>query len=279
MRDSFGCKSPVVGKSQGAFTLIELLVVIAIIAILAAILFPVFGRARENARRSSCQSNLRQMGMATIQYTQDYDETFPYYALGMPTDSNTPGGVWSTNVWIWPQMLFPYHKSIKIFFCPSSTFPKQATYPDNAKEGHYSANLSVFTSTTTGTGAAIRVPQVISAAGTYMLMDGGGSVLSGHSGIPSAYVGDAVGASILPGTQAINGPMAAGSAGSGFSNAANDAAIRVDYANGRHFHGVNVAFCDGHVKWLQSSTLIREASKFNGSGNSISAWDPRTNNS
>ena len=64
-------------RFQSAFTLIELLVVIAIIAILAAILFPVFGRARENARRSSCQSNMKQVGIALMQYTQDYDERLP----------------------------------------------------------------------------------------------------------------------------------------------------------------------------------------------------------
>ncbi len=64
-------------KAKSAFTLIELLVVIAIIAILAAILFPVFARARENARRSSCTSNLKQIGLGIIQYAQDYDEKYP----------------------------------------------------------------------------------------------------------------------------------------------------------------------------------------------------------
>ena len=72
-------------KVRSAFTLIELLVVIAIIAILAAILFPVFARARENARRSSCQSNLKQIALGFIQYTQDYDEKMvPAYRTGNP---------------------------------------------------------------------------------------------------------------------------------------------------------------------------------------------------
>src|SRR5688572_16253581 len=77
-------------KTHKGFTLIELLVVIAIIAILASILFPVFARARENARRSSCQSNLKQLGLGFIQYTQDYDEKLP--ATGEISDS--PLGSW-----------------------------------------------------------------------------------------------------------------------------------------------------------------------------------------
>jgi len=79
-------------KIRAAFTLVELLVVIAIIAILAAILFPVFATARENARKSSCQSNLKQLGLAYIQYAQDYDETWmsPFYFAKTSNTGNSP---------------------------------------------------------------------------------------------------------------------------------------------------------------------------------------------
>lgn len=107
------------------FTLIELLVVIAVIALLAAILFPVFARARENARRTACQSNLKQIGLGLLQYTQDYDETYPldvfgssagatatnYDERGLPTDS--------VNTWRWMDAIFPYVKNEQIFNCPT----------------------------------------------------------------------------------------------------------------------------------------------------------------
>jgi prepilin-type N-terminal cleavage/methylation domain-containing protein/prepilin-type processing-associated H-X9-DG protein len=91
---------------KSGFTLIELLVVIAIIAILASILFPVFARARENARRTSCMSNMKQIGLGIAQYTQDYDEKYPYMYSG---------------VGYWPGLIMPYVKSAQVFDCPSNS--------------------------------------------------------------------------------------------------------------------------------------------------------------
>ena len=99
-------------RIRRAFTLIELLVVIAIIAILAAILFPAFARARENARRSSCQSNLKQIGIGMLSYAQDYDET-------MLIDSYGWNGTY--NVGDWMHTIQPYTKSYQVFKCPSDT--------------------------------------------------------------------------------------------------------------------------------------------------------------
>ncbi|HHX39901.1 MAG TPA: DUF1559 domain-containing protein [Armatimonadetes bacterium] len=95
-------------RRRDAFTLIELLVVIAIIAILAAILFPVFARARENARKSTCQSNLKQLGNANMMYAQDYDErTLPYSSL--------PSGGGER----WFILVQPYLKNSDVLKCPS----------------------------------------------------------------------------------------------------------------------------------------------------------------
>ena len=97
---------------KSGFTLIELLFVIAIIAILAAILFPVFARARENARRSSCQSNLKQIGLGLIQYTQDYDEAYPN-ALRNGSSFSALGEE------KWMDGIFPYVKSTQILAAPA----------------------------------------------------------------------------------------------------------------------------------------------------------------
>ena len=109
-------------KGFKAFTLIELLVVIAIIAILAAILFPVFARARENARRSSCQSNMKQIGLGFLQYSQDYDEKFM-----LEYDASNGAG--------YKQIVQPYLKSTQIWACPSNKenqmvqMPATGNYP------------------------------------------------------------------------------------------------------------------------------------------------------
>jgi len=105
-------------RARQAFTLIELLVVIAIIAIIAAILFPVFARVRENARRISCASNLKQIGIAITQYTQDYDETMP---LAADTTVNT-----------WRTFTYPFAKSVRLYACPSNPYNNLSVPTDNS---------------------------------------------------------------------------------------------------------------------------------------------------
>lgn len=113
------------------FTLIELLVVIAIIAILAAILFPVFAKAREKARQSSCLSNLKQLGLSFMMYAQDYDERFP---------GNHGGRDWTTYVdpTAWWKTVNPYIKNSQIWFCPSANGATNGNMPTD-----YSGNFNI----------------------------------------------------------------------------------------------------------------------------------------
>jgi prepilin-type N-terminal cleavage/methylation domain-containing protein len=110
-----------VSQRTRAFTLIELLVVIAIVAILAAMLFPVFARARESARRATCTSNLRQIGLAIHMYTQDYDERFPVCnfsdsPFGFPPQTHKDAAGQPIFMHV---LLQPYAKNENIFFCPT----------------------------------------------------------------------------------------------------------------------------------------------------------------
>jgi len=137
-------------KTRQGFTLIELLVVIAIIAILAAILFPVFAKVREKARQTACLSNMNQLGKATLQYNQDYDEMF--YAHRYNNSPNlllqSQGGSFKdvagevTNKVFWISLLQPYTKSYDVFKCPSNPNAWVGTNPDGVSCGGGSGGAS-----------------------------------------------------------------------------------------------------------------------------------------
>ena len=253
---------------QWGFTLIELLVVIAIIAILAAILFPVFARARENARRASCQSNLKQLGLGVLQYVQDYDEILPGSLMDNP--NATPqggyyvGGTW----WTWFQLVYPYTKSMQVAVCPSSSAP------DYAKpfKGNYASNgVAMFApaggaSNAWADSGTVKDAQFVAPAATYLLMDGG------QWSIDPFYIalrGSAYGTYYLPGSGDAGIP-----ADSGNPPSASGAWAQSDYQSGRHFGGVNVAFADGHVKWLKSEKVVAQALKYDHANHATaSQWD------
>ena len=146
-----------------AYTLVELLVVIAIVALLAAILFPVFARARENARRASCQSNLKQISMGAMQYIQDYDERFP---LGITTDGN---GIFSNSF----DLLQPYLKSPQIGICPSDSNPPSVnlSYLNGSKPVSYTANVKVTTAPFLGENPPPNIAQVGQSARLPLIWD------------------------------------------------------------------------------------------------------------
>jgi len=105
---------------RAGFTLIELLVVIAIISILASILFPVYSRVRENARRTKCISNVKQLVMAFMMYADDHDETLPIWCMDYPWQSDLNDGRGNT----WDAVLLPYYRNSELLACPSNPLPR-----------------------------------------------------------------------------------------------------------------------------------------------------------
>jgi len=242
-----------------AFTLIELLVVIAIIAILAAILFPVFARARENARRASCQSNLKQISLGILQYTQDYDERYPgimsYNITGdagiLQTQAGWPGKTFSINNGhaggydiSWMDMIYPYVKSTQVFVCPSQP-PSGATAAVTAAASYgYSGSISGFD--------------------------------NGHYGQPTtAYGGNTLAAIQRPAqiVMLYDSQWIYNSINTPYYFVAN-AQTPASYPQmSPHMDGMNIAFADGHVKWMKTSQVVGSYTVYVAAGGTNSMYN------
>jgi prepilin-type N-terminal cleavage/methylation domain-containing protein/prepilin-type processing-associated H-X9-DG protein len=228
-------------KSRSAFTPIELLVVIAIIAILAAILFPVFGRARENARRSSCQSNLKQIGLGVAQYTQDYDERLPMAVAGDSAIGATGGWMYYSPKEVFDPSkgsIFPYIKSSQIFICPSDT--KGATNGNS-----YAINSCILQE-----GSTKGVPDARPAKSLAAFEDTTKWMLFGEEGAPTDNSSTTDDGFLL---------MSAGTTSNDFT--------------ARHLEGSNLAFLDGHVKWFKVSKIKADGYQIGGTASVFTPVD------
>jgi prepilin-type N-terminal cleavage/methylation domain-containing protein/prepilin-type processing-associated H-X9-DG protein len=262
-------------KRTKGFTLIELLVVIAIIAILAAILFPVFARARENARRASCQSNLKQIGLGLLQYAQDYDEQFASTQYG-PTNVNEHWYSDNSNVYKWMDAIYPYVKSEQIFDCPSAVSSGGAS---NGAVRKYIYYKNLPNSCSGGGGA---YPNDCMSYGSYGLSQaywGGGPAnadgpASGESRGRSLAAIDAPSTTIWVGDSGYANGSAETYRMTGFTNT--DELVITEgsprfasrgFAGGlfeRHLETANVLYVDGHVKASKLNNLLARKTRADG---------------
>ena len=239
-------------RPQG-FTLIELLVVIAIIALLAAILFPVFARARENARRSSCASNLKQIGLGIMQYTQDYDERAPlaYFENG---NSN---GFQPASEKSWRNVTEPYIKSTQVFRCPShpgSTIPaaggclQRGGTASDGFPASYMANVPKRSG-----GAGCNASSYKSLLG---FVGSGGPVSQTSTAL--AELQDAAGLiTVVEGISAAD-PWLAATVGTGGSASCPATGYASWLHGANHLDTANYLFADGHVKAMRPEQTFNE---------------------
>lgn len=264
-----------------AFTLIELLVVIAIIAILTAILFPVFAAAREKARQTTCASNERQLGLAFIQYVQDYDDTFP---IGPWNESGLCGITYGRG-YGWAMAIYPYVKSTGIFACPDDESNPSAgnttlSYAFNAAISVIGAPFAAYHGipALAGIGAAGADAKLVSPSKTVLLYEVQGTAANTPNAtftgitLPVETPGTSyslAGVGISYDDSWADGSMAAMEDGCG--QVAGDYATGATYGqptnayvapgifpsglNGRHSGGANYLLADGHVKWMLAGNV------------------------
>jgi len=250
------------------FTLIELLVVIAIIAILAAILFPVFAKAREKARQISCLSNEKQLGLGVLQYEQDFDEKYPCGA-----QQNGLGSGWAGQI-------YPYVKSAGVFKCPDDTNPLIGS--QNVSSFGYNRNCAIYDSSATPHPEGRSLSAFTSVAKTVVLFEinnsqgydvtnlrnkgdqpGDPQVASQNNG-DETYGGGSLAGCGLGGPDDMRGysvsnPYKAGEAQytTGYLRNSDPSAAAQAYftPTGRHSDGSNFVMADGHAKWFRPGAV------------------------
>ena len=235
-------------RSRSGFTLIELLVVIAIIAILAAILFPVFQKVRENARRASCQSNMKQLGLAYVQYEQDADEKLPSGNIvsggcGSSGTSPCPGTERG-----WAGSIYPFVKAVGVYKCPDDS--TAATVAGDSPVS-YAQNDAFNYGDGTGTNNDLALSTWGAPAVTVLLFEVSGvqanlsSPLETDSAVERGYTGWQLGTAA--GTRSYQTGYMGGQSGIGDNQYA--------AATGRHTDGANFLLNDGHVKWTRGTSI------------------------